>query len=153
MNCSVCNAPNPDTARYCGQCGRGLYYTAPAKTMPEAKLSKDVIILMVLVLWHVVERFLWKLISSITEAMLKHNDYSSTDYIDRIKRVGYIYDGVGVLFTVVNLVIIVLGIVLSRYKLVRILFVVLLGSELLLFVINYILRWLRTSEPFTFFAF
>jgi|GEM_PF-1453609 len=153
MNCSVCNAPNPDTARYCGQCGRGLYYTAPVKAVPETKLSKDVIILMVLALWHVVKSFLWKLISTATEAMLEHSDYSSTDYMDRIKRVGYIYDGVGVLFTVVNLVIIVLGIVLSRYKLVRILFVVLLGSELLLFFINYILRWLKTSNQFTFFNF
>lgn len=154
MNCPSCNASNPSSSRFCGQCGKGLYFIAPEKAAPESKLGKGTLMLMLFSFLQLFRSIIWRLIQKVTDAWWERSFQAGVvDYQEEMKRITMFYDVVGVFFVVVNLVVIGMGIGLSRNRFVRIFFVVLLAMELLLFVLNYLLRWIEECESLNFFNF
>ncbi|MBL0913562.1 MAG: zinc ribbon domain-containing protein [Bacteroidia bacterium] len=138
MNCSKCNTSNPDSARFCAQCGNGLYYTAPAKQ--SALPGRDNAILLILLAWEMAVRpVIWIFVDKVVIKIWR----STNTGFEEIMKVHKFYNSLTLGLDIFTFLVLIAGIILSRSTLQRIMLVLFTG---LLFIMMIIYRILPLFE-------
>ncbi|MGQ3012887.1 MAG: zinc ribbon domain-containing protein [Flavobacteriales bacterium] len=141
MNCSKCNAPNPDSARFCAQCGTGLYYTAPAKQ--SALPGRDNAILLILLAWEMAVRpVIWVFVDKVIVKIWR----STNTGFEEVMKIQKFYSSLTLGLDIVTFLVLIAGIILSRSTLQRIVLAVFTGLLFIMMIIYRILPLFEKSE-------
>jgi len=134
MNCSKCNALNPDSARFCSQCGSGLYYSTPAK--PTVTPGRDGIVLLLLLAWEMgIRPLIWMFVDKVLVKMWEKTGSG----LEGALRISKFYNGFTLCLDVVTFILLVIAIIMSRNTLQRIVLAVFIAILFLLTIVYRIL--------------